>query len=533
MKKHLDWKPDRTRLPAVPARAVLRALLVAALPLALLIAAAPASAGPSAPEVATLAAKPKKAKETYLQRVEYPGMQRFRYRFGPIRIKGGADDILIRDIPKNLRPSVPGYITRFQPTLTYADGSLPSVDVIHLHHAVWLVNFAPTFAAGEEKSIAQMPKGFGFRYTPQQDWRLNDMIHNLETTPREVYVVWDIDFVPDSAPAAASIKPVNTQWMDVAGISTYPVFDSLRKYGKKGRFTFPDDARGQERKKVGHAQEWTVRQPSTIVGTVGHLHPGGLYTDLFVTRDGKKKRIFRSTAKYYGPAGPVTWNVSMFGTTPQWRVELKPGDVVSVSATYDTTRASWYEGMGIMPLAVYRGTGVGGVDPFITKLDQKGMLTHGELKENRDTAGGPIGMPDPRSMATTPFTGATFNISDYFYARGDLNKRSRIPVVKPGQALTFENKDWDALGVLHTITACAAPCNRRGGISFPLADGPVEFDSGNLGITPIASSFGAGRTSWSTPTNLKAGTYTYFCRIHPFMRGAFKVDGAAKKKKKS
>ena len=33
----------------------------------------------------------------------------------------------------------------------------------------------------------------------------------------------------------------------------------------------------------------------------------------------------------------------------------------------------------------------------------------------------------------------------------------------------------------------------------------------------------ANRVSWSTPSNLKAGTYTYFCRVHPFMRGAFRV----------
>jgi plastocyanin len=27
----------------------------------------------------------------------------------------------------------------------------------------------------------------------------------------------------------------------------------------------------------------------------------------------------------------------------------------------------------------------------------------------------------------------------------------------------------------------------------------------------------------STPTDLDPGTYTYFCRIHPFMRGDFRV----------
>jgi plastocyanin len=33
----------------------------------------------------------------------------------------------------------------------------------------------------------------------------------------------------------------------------------------------------------------------------------------------------------------------------------------------------------------------------------------------------------------------------------------------------------------------------------------------------------ADRNTWSTPKTLGPGTYTYFCRIHPSMRGAFRV----------
>ena len=36
------------------------------------------------------------------------------------------------------RPPVDGWITAFKPNLTYADGKVPRVDVIHLHHGVWL-----------------------------------------------------------------------------------------------------------------------------------------------------------------------------------------------------------------------------------------------------------------------------------------------------------------------------------------------------------------------------------------------------------
>ena len=77
--------------------------------------------------------------------------------------------------------------------------------------------------------------------------------------------------------------------------------------------------------------------------------------------------------------------------------------------------------------------------------------------------------------------------------------------------------------IFHTITACKAPCNRETGIAYPLADAPVEFDSGELGFGPAGFTAAANRDSWATPANLKAGTYTYFCRVHPFMRGAFRV----------
>ena len=97
---------------------------------------------------------------------------------------------------------MPGYITRFDPEFIYADGTVPRVDVLHLHHAVWAVNGAPQFAVGEEKTVQQLPQGFGWRSHPGDTWILNDMLHDLVAQPAQVYVVWRIDFVPDTAPAA-------------------------------------------------------------------------------------------------------------------------------------------------------------------------------------------------------------------------------------------------------------------------------------------------------------------------------------------
>lgn len=73
--------------------------------------------------------------------------------------------------------------------------------------------------------------------------------------------------------------------------------------------------------------------------------------------------------------------------------------------------------------------------------------------------------------------------------------------------------------IFNTVTACQNPCGLNTGISYPLANGGGGYDSGQLGFgTPAV-----GKLRWSTPAGLKPGTYTFFCRIHPFMRGVFRI----------
>ena len=72
------------------------------------------------------------------------GVRHMKFRWGPVRIAPGQNTISIAD--DNLLPPGPGWITSFKPNLTYVDGTVPRVDVIHLHHAVWLVAAAATSA---------------------------------------------------------------------------------------------------------------------------------------------------------------------------------------------------------------------------------------------------------------------------------------------------------------------------------------------------------------------------------------------------
>jgi hypothetical protein len=169
--------------------------------------------------------------------VAYPGVQHQRYRYGPIQINPGQNPIVFK--PTTQKPAVAGYITRFHPDLIYTDGKKPAVDILHLHHGVWQMRDQATFAAGEEKTITQFPRGFGYRYAPKDEWLLNYMLHNLTPTPAKVYLTWDVDFVPTPAAAAAGIKEVSPLWLDV-GAGNYPVFDALRGSGKHGQYRFPE-----------------------------------------------------------------------------------------------------------------------------------------------------------------------------------------------------------------------------------------------------------------------------------------------------
>jgi plastocyanin len=117
------------------------------------------------------------------------------------------------------------------------------------------------------------------------------------------------------------------------------------------------------------------------------------------------------------------------------------------------------------------------------------------------------------------------NIVNFQYRPGDLSLSGEArnpPTVSAGETVFFRN--WDsAAQIYHSITACKNPCTASTGISYPLADGPVDFDSGQLGYGPSGLTAAANRDSWETPSDLAPGTYTYFCRVHPFMRGALRV----------
>ena len=571
------------------------------------------------------------------------GTQQTTYRVGPLDVTSGQNRIAYKPMSGADRPAVDGWITRIQPNLTYANGTIPSSSKVMFHHGVWLNASRPDatyggpqrfFATGEEKTNMDLPAGYGYEYKTSDVWILNHMIHNLIPDPMELYITYTVDFIPASAPQAASIKPVRPIWLDVENGGAYPVFDVHRDTGgSDGEFTYPaeaDNPYGSGPKK----NEWTVDEDGVLLGTTGHVHTGGLNTELFLRRDGasyggpicdappnrqkglrnyqrsikkissrqkkvkralkpgkvrklkksmptarfkswkrkqvKKKsslrrskssklkgqkklkakvrkeqgqykactdtqpnvegnrvRLFESDAHYFGNRAPVSWDVAMRSTKSDWRVRVNAGDTLELQTTYETKIASWFESMGINVL--YMSNETDGDDPYVTKVDGEGVLNHGHYDENNDHGGTtPVVGPDPTELPSGLTPTDPVSIGDYFYEQGDFRlpgAAGRPPAIEKGKSFTFELAAGDAANeIWHSVTSCKAPCNKSTGISYPIPDGEFQFDSGQLGnLGGNAGPPTVGRTTWSTPANLPVGTHTYFCRIHPLMRGAFRV----------
>jgi len=552
----------------------------------------------------------------------YPGKcQRMRFAYGPIHVKPGQNDVLIEPVTIQ-KPLQDGYVTRFKPNLVLPDGTVPPVEQVHLHHGTWLsqpeYGSGPFFAAGEEKTIAPFPRGFGMPVKGSDTWLLLYMVHSAVQQPMEAFITYDIDFVPKDAGAELGMKPAYPVWLDVRP-SGYPVFNVQRDYGgADGICTWPreecaaHDPFGKEftgQGKPGNGKGTDLELPETgddfgrsgpftggtLIGIGGHLHPGGLTNDVDLVRPGGEEvttvkrtrkctkrrggrkrrcrivrrkvkqrkdttRIYTGEAEYWNPADttqgggpPTSWDFSMrVNGLPYWAVHLKPGDKLRSNATYETRIQSSYENMGISVSLFVPNDENGkpqapGVNPFHAALDHsvgcksggirakkprlcdRGLPTHGHYKENANHSA-------PSGTWNAP-RGAPANevgVVNFQFHPGDLSLVSMtgVPTVKLGQKLRFTNLEGGA--IYHTATSCAFPCLGPTGAAFPLADGKastgrsLDFDSSEMGVGVPAIGAAKQDLQYELPVTEERGfkpgeVVTYFCRVHPGMRGAFEV----------
>ena len=149
------------------------------------------------------------------------------------------------------KPKVPGlhHPLQARTSSTPARTRCPRVDVIHLHHGVWLINGYPTFAAGEEKTILPAPARLRLPLRPERQ-----LDHELHDPQPDAEADEGVDHLRHRLRARQRAPPPRRSrrrtplWMDVAGLSAYPVFDAIKGQGKHGKFTFPDQAQRRRQK---------------------------------------------------------------------------------------------------------------------------------------------------------------------------------------------------------------------------------------------------------------------------------------------
>ena len=160
------------------------------------------------------------------------------------------------------------------------------------------------------------------------------------------------------------------------------------------------------------------------------------------------------------------------GTPPDWRVQVHKGDKLRDhrDLRHEARRrgtSRWGSWSSAWP------TAAGGPDPFVNKVDSPGQLTHGHLPEN-DNHGGDRrrACPTRPSSPTARCVGADRSTSTTSStASGDMSVAGPDACRRwSGRAsATFtEQRRRSSNGIWHTITACKAPCNRSTGIAYPL-----------------------------------------------------------------
>jgi plastocyanin len=514
--------------------------------------------------------------------------EKTQFWFGPYVVPPGHDmnrvDI---DLPVH-----DGFIVSVEPGMRrVSDLSEPNHQEGHIHHAHWFAldpgnqednytggNTEWIFGNGDEETKADFaersaadPKGpiYGQYVGAAGPQLMIYMLHNKTNQPLNTWIVLDVTFIHGTKEALANKG--GRPYHDVSGVLFGRTYDVPRRPNGEGRYRTTRD----EPKPI----EWTSTVEGTMIGTGGHLHPGGL--SVTVENMGSKERpcpaqgagTTGGSLLYEGDAlfnrnVLFSEDFQMEVTHPAWRAPLRKGDRIRITGVYENRDHGWYDVMTHLGIYVdeqqkprdgCRPYLVGGVreQRTVTKrkrirtrywIDRRGRLRRTPVYRrtkvttgvnvfagvpnrpwshlSHDTLCGPElgGPPCSRPETARPPGHQTdqVQIANFLYLPGDQSLSGADgapPRIKRGTSLTFTNVD-QAANIRHSVTTCAWPCNGPYVANYPHPDG--VWDSETLGYDPIDG--GQSSPVASTPTTLGPGRYAYFCRIHPWMRGAFEVE---------
>ncbi len=473
--------------------------------------------------------------------------------YGPFTVPPGQD---FNRVDLDL-PMYDGYLEYVAPYMRRVqDLSEPSHQEAHIHHAHWYRanpgdptdnyfhgNAEWIFGQGDEQTHADFRQRsaadkhgpeYG-EFIPRGDPQvLIYMLHNKTSQPLNVYIVLDVVFRNGTQEELQKIT--GRPWHDLQGMLTGTTYNVPRNPNGDGHYLLSRD----RHKPV----EWTSPVNGTLVGMGGHVHPGGQWVN--VTNQGPADNpcpttrgntvpgtlmVHEGVIPHVKAAGDFSEDYQTKTTHPAWRAPIHKGDRIVLDSSYENKDHGWYEvmtheGFYFDPAQPPKGR----CKPYMVggwakkwKHPTKGVPNrHWRMHEQMCgiKGYGPCDLPE-QGPAPTPIHANEVNIANFTYQPGDRAASgvlNTMPWIRQGEQLTFVNLDW-AMGIRHSATTCAWPCNGKYVSNYPLADG--RWDSGTLGYDPISEGNPTGVSR--TPPDLAPGTYSYFCRIHPWMRGAFEV----------
>jgi hypothetical protein len=477
-----------------------------------------------------------------------------RFYYGPYTIPPGWDANRV-DLELPVRT---GMVTAIEPGMRRAqDGGEPTHQDAHIHHAHWFTmkpgsetdNYFSglaewQFGNGDEETKADVrqrtaaePKGpiYGGYVSGTEPQTLIYMLHNKTAQPMVVYIMLEVTFIHGTLDQLNELG--KRPYHDLTGVLFGRTFDVPRdRKSKDGTYeTVEDDPKG--------VIEWTSPIDGTIIGTGGHLHPGGLR--VIAENYGSKQRPCPDQGGGYGgtvllksdalwrKGVPFTEDFQMEVTHPAWRAPIHEGDRLRISGTYENKKHAWYTAMTHEGFYIDESQPPKGrCEPYLVGKAAKRDINPTAGVRNRswghhptDKYCGkrfgqrPCNRPE-RPSEPGPVTDQV-SIANFQYYPGDFSLGGEMglrPQVPKGEPLRFVNLD-QAANIRHSVTTCPWPCNGPYVANYPLPDG--VWDSGTLGYDPIDG--GSPNPVSTMSGNLPVGKYSYFCRIHPWMRGAFEV----------
>jgi polyvinyl alcohol dehydrogenase (cytochrome) len=475
-------------------------------------------------------------------------VENLTFYYGPYLIGPGQD----MNRPDIDLPLQNGFMLNVKPSLRrFQDLSTPTHMEAHIHHAHWF-RVTPTgnkednylggeaewvFGNGDEETrgdftqrSAADPKGpiYG-QYIPAGDPQaMIYMIHNKTAAPLLVYLVLDVKWLHGSAAEIKAARGWDVH--DVAGMLMGRTYDVPRKPHGPGN-------------QVGPSTTWTSTTDGTIIGMGGHLHPGG--RKLIVENLGPANDPCPHTGN--ATAGTLLFNseaiqrktfpsedFQMEVTHPGFRAPIHVGDRIRITGVYENKKHAWYRVMTHMGMYIDKAQPPQGrCDPYVvgpggvhrTDIDPHLGVWNRHWTGHPDPYCGvrgakPCNLPEKSQPVEKPTS--TVTISQFTYSPGSRTAGSgdggEIAVTTYGKPITFVDLDRSE-NIRHTITTCRWPCNGPYVGNYPTADG--VWNSGTLGYDPIDG--GDDVFTVTTPKDLPRGRYSYFCLIHPWMRGAFEI----------